>query len=1098
MNGAYSSGTPVGEPVRIRLLGGFQVSIGSRAIVEDGWRLKKAQTLTKLLALAPGHRLHREQITELLWPKSSPEAAGNGLRYALHNARRIFEPGLEGPSCYLHRRGNELLLCSEGQLWTDVQAFESAAAEAHRSREPAAYRAAAELYSGELLPEDRYEDWTQDRREELRQLYMALLVERAAAHEEREEIDSAIEVLEKLVTDERTHQEAHLGLMRLHSRNGRRHGAILQYEQLREALRRELDSEPDAVTQRLYREILDGESPGDHTSLTSRRPTVPATPSRHNLPDALSSFVGRERELLEVKRLLPMTRLLTLIGSGGCGKTRLALEVAGDLAGAYPDGVWLTELASLSDPALVPREVAGTLSVPEQPGRPPEDTLVDFLRHRQLLLVLDNCEHLIEACSRLAAILLASCPHLRVLATSREALGVAGEANWRVPPLSLPEAGASSSADVLANSESVRLFVERARSRLPTFALTHGNVRGVAEICWRLDGIPLAIELATARLTSLAVEQVAERLEDPLGLLNAGDRAAPPRQRTLRETLDWSYGLLDRGERELFERLSVFAGGFTLEAAESVGQKENGEANVLDLLGRLVEKSLVVAEPGSRVAARYRMLEPVRQYAREKLQAGGESEAARDRHAAWFLPISERTYPEMDGPGHGSWIQMLETEHDNLRAAMERCWKDGRNLEAGMRLAAGLFPFWVVRGYGTEGRTWLHRFLSSSEGREVSESARAKAITAAGILANCQSDHLEAVALSEESLALWRRLDDQVGMTNCLNGLCAARVLSVDYERGDPVCWESLTLSRRVGNRAGIVCSLMYLGVAAQGRGDHERARTFFCDCERACRELEMGRSVFAGWLMSHWSRSEAEEGDHASARSHAEKALEIGRSLDDTWGISLGLQALAKVERARGEDGRAGTMLAESLEGFRIVGRKREIAECLEAIASLDNGRECQKRAGRLLGASEALRRELGVPRPPGECAEYDHRVSTVRTQLGDTAWEVTRAEGSAMPLGEAIQYALRSVESSPSQIPAPEPSSPNRSPEGLSSREREVAIHVAHGLSNRQISAELVLSERTVETHVRNILRKLELRSRTRLASWVIEQRLLAEDTV
>ena len=399
--------------------------------------------------------------------------------------------------------------------------------------------------------------------------------------------------------------------MRLHALSRRPERALAQYERFRDTLSRGLGTRPAAATRRLRDEIAAGKLPMT-LSLDLSQEKEPLGVGKHNLPAPMTSFVGREQEMLEVKRLIPMTRDLTLAGAGGSGKTRLAFEVARDLIGAYPDGVWMVELAPLSEPGLVAQEVAGVLGVTERPGEPPADTLVDFLGDKDMLLVLDNCEHLIEAAARLAEYLLHSCPRLRILATSREPLGIAGEVVWQVVPLSLPDMDRPASVEGLMRYEALRLFVDRARLRLPDFELTQQNADAVARVCRKLGGIPLAIELATARMGALAVEQVAQRLEVSLDVLKGASRTTAARQRTLRATLDWSHDLLSEAERALFRRLSVFAGGWTLEAAEAVcsgGGVE--EKDVLDLLGALVDKSLVVAGATSSGALRYGMLEPI-------------------------------------------------------------------------------------------------------------------------------------------------------------------------------------------------------------------------------------------------------------------------------------------------------------------------------------------------------------------------------------------------------------------------------------------------------------------------------------------------------
>jgi predicted ATPase/DNA-binding SARP family transcriptional activator len=752
------SGTPKGEraeAVRIWLLGGFQVSVGSRSIESDAWRLRKAASLLKLLALAPGHRLHREQAMDLLWPGSGRKAASNNLRQTLHATRRILDPAVG--SRYLASEDESLVLCSGGSLWVDVDAFEEAVAAARRSRDPAAFRAAIDLYSGELLPEDRYEQWAEARREELRRTWLSLHIELSRVYEERRDYEGGIEVLQKAISKEPTNEEAHSGLMRLYALSGRREDALRQYERLREVLSRELSAEPDSSTQQLHEDIADGRFPPVQPTVAQTEEQFDA--GKHNLPAPRGSFVGREREMVEIKRTLAMTRLLTLTGAGGSGKTRLALEVARSLVGAYPDGVWLVELAPLSEGDLVAQEVAGALEISERPGEPLIDTLVDVIGSKNLLVVLDNCEHLVEAAARLVDTLLDSCPYLRLLATSREPLGVGGEVLWRVPPLSLPdqtdgEPDGESALESLVRYEAVRLFVDRARLRLLDFKLTQENAGAVLRVCRKLDGIPLAIELATARMGALAVEQVAQRLDISLDLLKGASRTAAPRQQTLRATLDWSYDLLSEIEQALFLRLSVFAGSWSLEAAEAVcsgGVIEHED--VLDLVGGLVDKSLVVVAGASTTggAVRYRMLEPIHEYARERLEERDDAEAIKHAHAELFLALTEEAEPMLLGAEDAAWLDRLEQEHDNMRAALS--WTiSHEKVELALRLGGALQWFWYMRGYFSEGRAWLEQALAKDV--RSSNAVRIKALEGLSWLANVQGDLDKAEAIAQEGLRL--------------------------------------------------------------------------------------------------------------------------------------------------------------------------------------------------------------------------------------------------------------------------------------------------------------------------------------------------------
>jgi predicted ATPase len=491
-----------------------------------------------------------------------------------------------------------------------------------------------------------------------------------------------VQVLQRALAEEPINEEAHVGLMRLYASSGRSGEALRQYVRLSEALTDELGAEPSASARALRKVIASGRFPTFRTQ-PAARPTEESAAGvgTHNLPSTMTSFVDRERERVELKRERAMTRLLTLTGAGGTGKTRLAQEVAKDLVGAYSDGVWLVQLASLREPELVEQVVAGTLGVRERPGRPLGATLAEELRTKNVLLLVDNCEHLIEAVASLTDELLGACPKLRILATSREALHVPGEVVRRVPSLPVPEPKDSAllTKEGLARFAVTRLFLERApRMREEDTAFCEesvsagGRVQAVARVCRKLEGIPLAIELAAARTATLSVEQIEERLEDSLGLLTTGFQTADPRHRTLRATLDWSYALLSEAERVLLARLSVFAGGWTLEAAEAVGSGDGvGDDEVLDPLSRLVDKSLVGVEEGEHDGAvRYKMLEPVRQYAREKLRESGEEEAVQGRHAGFFLALAEEAEPELAGTQQEAWLKRLEREHANLRGAL--------------------------------------------------------------------------------------------------------------------------------------------------------------------------------------------------------------------------------------------------------------------------------------------------------------------------------------------------------------------------------------------------------------------------------------------
>ena len=725
----------------------------------------------------------------------------------------------------------------------------------------------------------------------------------------------------------------------------------------------------------------------------------------NNLPLQPTTFIGRERELAELKRLFATVRLLTLTGAGGCGKTRLGLHLAADSLERFPDGAWLVELAPLSDPGLVPRTAAMVLGLEEVPGKAIMATLVEHLKDKRLLLVIDNCEHLLDASAVLVGSLVTRCPHLTILASSREALGITGEQTYRVPSLSLPDPKETPTPASIVPFAAVQLFVDRCLSVHPDFRVTHENAATLASICHRLDGIPLAIELAAARVRLLSVHEINRRLDQRFRLLTGGSRTALPRQQTLRSLIDWSYDLLHNPEKVLLQRLSAFAGGWTLDAAESIcvgDQIQDGD--VLDLLSSLIDKSLVAIEQ-SDGRIRYRLLETVRQYARERLVESGGAEALRERHRNYFLVLAEAADEKLLGLEQADWLRRLEEEHDNLRSALEWSHGDARAQED-LRLCRAMNRFWFTRGYIAEGRQWCARILA--KGAPVPPTVEyMKALNAAGSLAFYQTDYPAAQALLEQSLALSRAFDDRRGIALALNNLGGVAIEQGNLPAARALYEESLGLLRELGDRHVAAGVLGNLAMVAHDCSDLGGARALAEESLALSRELgDQGRVADA---LNTLSSVASDLGDLATASRLAQESLAIGRDLEDRDCIASSLRHLAMVAFLRGEFGDAHSLYREALAILLELGDRLGIARALEGGAAIAAARGDSLAAARTWGAAERLRERIGSPIPPNERSRNDRYAITARATFDDEgAFDRAWRQGRKMPLNEAIELAF------------------------------------------------------------------------------------------
>ncbi|KWX05102.1 LuxR family transcriptional regulator [Carbonactinospora thermoautotrophica] len=759
-----------------------------------------------------------------------------------------------------------------------------------------------------------------------------------------------------------------------------------------------------------------------------------------NLPADVTSFVGRRREVTEVKRLLSTGRLVTLTGTGGVGKTRLALHVAADLQRAFTDGVWLVELAQLRDPALLVHTVAAALKLADLPGSGPAAVLAGQLKGKQLLLVLDNCEHLLDACAVLAETLLRAVPGLRILATSRQTLGVTGEHIEAVPPLSLPDPDTPLPPGAAARYEALRLFAERAAAAVPGFTITADNQTTITWICRRLDGIPLAIELAAVRLRALSPDQLLARLDDGYRLLTTGSRAAPPRQQTLRAAVEWSFDLCSPTERSLWARLSVFAGGFDLEAAEQVCAGDDlPPGAILDLVAQLVDKSILSrVEQDSQI--RYELLETIRQYGYERLREQGEHTTYQRRHRDRYARLAARFMAEFFGPGQLAWFTRLRQEHANLRAALDFCLTEPGEAEVALRIAVDLRVYWHATGFLSEGRSWLDRALALAPGVTP---ARVRALWVDGWLTLIQSGPDHATALLEEAGRVGRRLDDRLVLADTTLASGVAAMYRGDVRLATGLLDDALARYRALDNPLGTAATLIQLPLAAALVGDADRA-------------VALGEELQA-----------------------------LSEAHDERWYRGHGLWSLSIAVWRQGDRPRASALAQEAIRLQRPFHDRLGIARCLEVLAWIATADGHHDRAARLLGAAQAVWQATGAPLSGfGPLAGYhDQCWDQVRRGLGERAFAAARRHGTELDLEQVVAYALEEKQ--------PASSSPRQDrPVPLTRRERQIAQLVAEGLS-REIAARLVIAPRTAEAHVQHILAKLGFHSRAQIAAWVVERR-------
>jgi predicted ATPase/DNA-binding SARP family transcriptional activator len=956
----------------IELLGSPRISLAGRPLE---LRVRKELALLAYLAVEREHLHSRDSVIGLLWPDVPEEAARNNLRVVLAGLRRLlgetsgrFVQADRHHVQFLPDSDHALDLITFLQLLADVHSHAHTAPErcdaclARLADAVTLYR--SDFLAGFNLPDSApFDEWVAIQREQLHQQQLEALDALTIAHELRGDYAAQCRYARRQLVLEPWRELAYAQLMRGLWAGGQRGAALEQYETCRRILAAELGLEPSPELTALYHQLSSDDAPKALALGEAKRVRQPASvaPQLHNLPTQVTSFIGREAQLDALRQALGSARLITLTGPGGCGKTRLALELAGASLPDYADGAWLVALEPLRDPALVPQAVAEALGQQTASHQPAIELLSAALRPKQLLLLLDNGEHLVAACRRLAERLLHDCPQLTILTTSREVLRVAGEVVWQVPPLSAPDATVTD-PEQLMGYEGVRLFVERASAVSAGFALTTHNAPAVIQICRQLDSMPLAIELAAARARHLDAEAIAARLDDRFSLLTAGSYAES-RQQRLRATIDWSYALLSEPERSCFRRLAVFAGGFTLGAAEDVtGEPSDPRdipASTVELLTQLIDKSLVIAEQRPE-GMRYRLLETMRAYARDQLLASGEAEAASGRHMAHFLRLAEQAERQLVGDNQVNWLDQLATERGGVIAAS--------------RLVTALRYFWRVRGYYAEGIGLLQGLLAHPTLAE-STSLRARALNAAGYLEFVRGQQARARELLAEALALGRALADLPQVAFALRYLSALANAGQAYAEARAYGEESLALYRSLGATNDIAGSSMYLADIALAQGDDDRAEALY-----------------------------------------AESAA-ILRTRRNSISLPYPLRHLGYLALRRGQPRRATALCVESLQLNLAVSDQQGVAACLVGLAASAAATGQFERAARLLGHAEARLEALRSRLLPFDRQQHARVRHTAGEQLGEAAFDAALADGRA----SAIEQLLAEVDAAPDRDAQP-----------------------------------------------------------------------------
>ena len=925
--------------VRVYTLGDFRVTVDGRPIAEQAWVRKAARQLLKILLSTHARRLSRAELTELLWPESPPDAASSNLRATTHALRRVLDASV------VQSDRDNLWLPLDERLWLDADEFQARISSARDAADPLPLLEEADrLYAGMYLPDDQYEDWSIQRRDVLKRDWIELQLALAHERERRGSFDAAVLALNRLLDADRCDERAARELMTLLARTGRRAEARRTFQNLKEALKNELEAEPSDETVRVYDDAGMAHTYVEHPARSARA-------GRH-LPVQAGALLGRENELAQIEDLLRSTvRLVTLVGTAGSGKTRLAVQVAGDVASHFEGGAWFVDLAPVREPDLVVFAIGRALDIPQpMDGTPQLQRVAAAIGDTPTLLVLDNFEQVVEARAHILS-LIGECPNLKVLVTSRERLHLYIEHVFAVP--------------VLVHSPAVALFIERAQAVRSGWTPGDDDMRAIAELCVRLDCLPLAIELAAARITLFAPRAMLARMNRPLDLLTSTTRGIPDHHAGLRAAFAWSYQLLSEEERSVFRRAGVFAGGWTLNAAVALCADDLAASTpILAALEALGDKNLVRVELQPDGEPRFSMLETLREFALDALGQAGELNVQQQRHAAWCLQLAEAADPELHGADQVAWLELLEREHDNLRAALDWSLQAGDGL-TGARLAAALERFWEVRGYLQEGRRWLEMALQ----------------------------------LAELPAAVRARLCNQAGHLAFLGG---------EQERARTLHAESLALSRSSGDRRGEVESLINLGLDAMAMGDDDQATAALTQaCDLATVSVDTGSRALS---LNFLGRLAYGRGELHQATQYLEASLDLRHAAHDGWGIAQVLSDMADVLRAQGLTDAARDAHLDSLQTWQELADPWGLAYGLEGVGLYLSATQPET-AVRLLASAAAARDHIGIRALPVREREVQDALRHCWASLPAEQFDAAMNAGAATDASEAVLNALRSL---------------------------------------------------------------------------------------